>query len=170
MQTKTGQDLPILKLDASNYLVPAGEEHLYHCRIEVKKFDSESGKRLSIPRIQKFGATAFTTSIHTNLKKQGFTVDILHNPSEWIEQQKELKKAQAEQTQADKEQRKAEAAQNAAAETQRLIDEAVTAALEKQSQTTQQLIDKAVENALAKANKTPGKPEADAKGKTEGNK
>lgn len=170
MQTKTGQDLPILKLDASNYLVPAGEEHLFHCRIEVKKFDSESGKRLSIPRIQKFGTTAFTTSIHTNLKKQGFTVDILHNPTDWLEEQRKLKQAQAEQAQANKELKKTEAAQNATAETQRLIDEAVATALEKQSQTTQQLIDKAVENALAKANKTQSKTEADAKAKTEGNK
>lgn len=171
MQTKTGQDLPILKLSIDNYLVPAGEEHLYHCRIEVKKFDTESGQRLSIPRIQKFGATAFTTSIHSNLKKQGFTVDILHNPSDWIKQQSALKQTQAENAQALKEQQKAEAATNAAAETQKLIDEAVAAALQKQGQTTQQLIDAAVEKALAaKANKTEGKAKGEPEAKTEGNK
>ena len=166
MQTKTGQDLPILKLTADNYLVPTGEEHLYHARIEVKKFDSESGNRLSIPRIQKFGATAFTTSIHSNLKKQGFTVDILHNPSEWIKQQQAQKQAQAENAQA----LKTEALNNAAAETQKLIDEAVATALEKQGQTTQQLIDEAVAKALAKANKTPKEVKDETGAKPEGTK
>ena len=161
MQTKTGQDLAIEKLTADNYLVPDGEQHLFHCRIEVKKFDQETGKRLSIPRIQKFGVTGFTTSIHKNLKKQGFTVDILHNPTEWNKEQAIKKQQLAEQAQTNKETQKAEAAQKQQAETQTLIDNAVAQALEKQGQATQQLIDAAVEKALAgKAGKTETKTDA----------
>lgn len=160
MQTKSSQNVPVLELNPSNYPVPAGEEHLFHCRIEIKKFDSESGKRLSIPRIQKFGAKAFSASIHTNLKKQGFTVDILHNPTEWNKEQAAKKQQLAEQTLADKETRKAEAAERAAAETQQLIDNAVAAALEKQTRVTQKLIDDAVAAALQKAGKTKEKTTA----------
>src|SRR5690606_3708736 len=93
MQTKTGRDLPIEEVTKDNYIVPAGEEKVFHARIEDKKFDSNTGKRQSIPRIQKFGSKSFNT-ILANLKKQGYTVDILHDPSTFLAEQK---KQQAEQ-------------------------------------------------------------------------
>lgn len=89
MQTKTGRDLPIEEVTKDNYVVPAGEEKVFHARIEVKKFDSNTGQRQSIPRIQKFGSKSFKT-ILSNLKKQGYTVDILHDPSEYLAEQKQL--------------------------------------------------------------------------------
>lgn len=88
METNTGRDLPVEKITKDNYSVPKGEEKLYHAVIEVKKFNADTGDRQSIPRIQKFGSKAFKT-ILKNLKKQGFTVDILHNPTEWLAEKKE---------------------------------------------------------------------------------
>lgn len=83
MQTKTGEDLALTELTKSNYAVPAGEEGHYHARIEVKKFDQNTGERQSVPRIQKFGAKTFKTVL-SSLKKQGFTVDVLHDPTEYL--------------------------------------------------------------------------------------
>lgn len=97
MQTKTGRDLSILEITKDNYIVPAGEEHVYHVRIEVKKFNQETGERQSQPRIQKFGATMYKTSIEKNLKKQGFTLDVLHDPSEWLTAQNNAMKANAKE-------------------------------------------------------------------------
>lgn len=158
MQTKTGQDLPLLKLTSDNYLVPKGEEHLYHVRIEVMKFDTETGKRLSIPRIQKFGATGYTTSIAKNLKKQGYTLDVLHNPSEWLKEQTELKKTAIQDAATRKLQAQEQKEIDAAAATQQLIDEAVEKALLSQGEATQKAIDEAVTKALANV-----KPAAESK-------
>jgi len=103
MQTKTGRDLPIEEVTKDNYIVPAGEEKVFHARIEVKKFDSNTGKRQSIPRIQKFGSKSFKT-ILANLKKQGYTVDILHDPSTFLaEQKKQQAESAAERAQKAKE-------------------------------------------------------------------
>lgn len=61
------------------YVVPANEKNLFHCVIEVKKFNSETGERLSRPRIQKFGQKTFEMVL-PKLREQGYTVTILHNP------------------------------------------------------------------------------------------
>ena len=61
------------------YVVPANEKHLFHCVIEVKKFNPETGERLSKPRIQKFGQKTFEMVL-PKLREQGYTVTILHNP------------------------------------------------------------------------------------------
>lgn len=95
MLTKTEEqgkfkDLPILEVTPTNFIVPKGEERMYHCRIEVKKFNAETGERLSQPRIQVFGKKFFETFGLHNLRKQGYTVDILHDPNTWLEANKEL--------------------------------------------------------------------------------
>lgn len=61
------------------YVVPANEKHLFHCVIEVKKFNPETGERLSKPCIQKFGQKTFEMVL-PKLREQGYTVTILHNP------------------------------------------------------------------------------------------
>lgn len=61
------------------YVVPANEKHLFHCIIEVKKFNPETGERLSKPRVQKFGQKTFEMVL-PKLREQGYTVTILHNP------------------------------------------------------------------------------------------
>lgn len=83
------KDVAITDVTPENYIVPSNEQHLYHCVIEVRKFDSETGKRLSIPRIQKFGKKGFENGIADALKKQGYTVTILHDPNEYVKAQTE---------------------------------------------------------------------------------
>lgn len=120
MITKEGRDLPIEKLTPENYIVPKGEERFYHVVIEVEQFDQKTGKRLSRPRVQKFGKKMFEAHILASLRKQGYKVTILHNPNEW------LKDCQAKAAQAAKEQAEAKAK----AEQER-FDAAVAAAVAK---------------------------------------
>lgn len=89
------KDVDITKVTPENYIVPDNEKHLYHCVIEVRKFDSETGKRLSVPRVQKFGKKMFENNVAENLKKQGYTVDVLHDPNEWLAAKAEENKAKA---------------------------------------------------------------------------
>ena len=102
------KDVGLLDVTPENFIVPKGEENCYHCRIEVVKFHSETGKRLSKPRIQVFGKKIFETFGLHNLRKQGFKVDILHDPNVW-------EAANKEKIEANK-RAKAEAAAQAAAE------------------------------------------------------
>ena len=113
MLTKDGKDVDIIKIDADNYKVPAGEEHLYHVKIEVKKFNPDSGARMSRPRIQIFGAKEYETTVKNDLVRQGYTLDVLHNPTEWLKQQEAAKAQAAEEKAAD---RKKAAEEKAAAD------------------------------------------------------
>lgn len=97
MITKDGRDTPLENLTPENYVVPRGEERSYHAVIEVRQHDSKTGKKISVPRIQKFGRKMFEQSVWDSLIKQGYTVTILHNPNEWIkknEAEKAKKKAE----------------------------------------------------------------------------
>lgn len=78
-QSQQTKDVTIEKVNDENYIVPANERHLFHCIIEVRKFNAETGERLSKPRVQKFGQKAFEIVL-PKLKQQGYTVTILHNP------------------------------------------------------------------------------------------
>ena len=82
------KDVPILEVTAANYIVPQGEEGSYHCRIEQTQFNPRNGKRLSVPRIQKFSAKMWPILSH-NLKLQGWDIDILHDPTDWLRKQEE---------------------------------------------------------------------------------
>lgn len=117
MITKDGRDTPIEKLTADNYIVPKGEEKDYHAVIEVVQFDQKTGKRISQPRVQKFGKKIFEAHVLNNLRKQGYTVTILHDPNVWLKEQAakaEQAKAEAEQAKAQAEQEKFDAAVAAA--------------------------------------------------------
>lgn len=100
MLTKDGRDTPIERLTPDNYIVPKGEERAYHAVIEVKQFDQKTGRRISQPRVQKFGKKAFESHIADSLRKQGYEILILHDPNAWIKDQQakaaELAKAEAE--------------------------------------------------------------------------
>lgn len=104
------KDVAITDVNPENYIVPSNEQHLYHCIIEVRKFDSETGKRLSIPRIQKFGKKGFEKGVADALKKQGYTVTILHDPNEYVKAQTEeaAQRTAAQQKAAEKDALKAE--------------------------------------------------------------
>lgn len=133
MITKDGRDTPIEKLTPDNYIVPKGEERAYHAVIEVVQYDPKTGKKLSKPRVQKFGKKSFEATIQASLRKQGYTVTILHDPNTWIAEQQEKAAAKA----------KADAEAKAKAEKEK-FDAAVAAAVAK---------------ALAEqAEKKPGRP------------
>lgn len=110
MITKDGRDTPIEKLTPDNYIVPKGEEKDYHAVIEVRQFDPKTGNRLSQPRVQKFGKKIFEAHVCESLRKQGYTVTILHDPNVWLKEQAE----KAEQAKAKAEQEKFDAAVAAA--------------------------------------------------------
>lgn len=146
MITKDGRDTPIEKLTSDNYIVPKGEEMSYHAVIEVVQFDTKTGKRVSKPRVQKFEKKIFETHVWASLKKQGYTITILHDPNEWIkaEQAKAIEVAkQQAAAQAEAEQAKAEAEQAK-------FDAAVAAAVAKELAKM-----KAAEDG---ENKKPGRP------------
>ena len=120
MITKDGRDIAIENLTPENYLVPKGEEKDYHAVIEVVQYDPKTGKKLSHPRVQKFGRKTFERVVLPSLKKQGYNITILHDPNGWLKEQAQLRaKAQA---QAEAVRQKAE---------QERFDAAVAAAVEK---------------------------------------
>lgn len=120
MITKDGRDTPIEKLTAENYIVPKGEEKDYHAVIEVVQFDQKTGKRISKPRVQKFGKKIFEAHVADSLRKQGYTVTILHDPNVWLKEQA----AKAEQKAKEQAEAKAKAEQEK-------FDAAVAAAVTK---------------------------------------
>lgn len=133
MITKDGRDTPIEKLTADNYIVPKGEEKDYHAVIEVVQFDQKTGKRISQPRVQKFGKKIFEAHVLNSLRKQGYTVTILHDPNMWVKEQAakaEQAKAEAEQAKAQAEQEKFDAAVDKAVSER--VDAAVAKALAEQ--------------------------------------
>lgn len=100
MKTKDGKNVTVDKLTADNYAVPAGEELLYHCVIEVVQYDPKTGVKISKPRVQKFGKKTFETLVQKTLRKQGYTVNILHSPEGYAEALAK-KKAEAEKAKFD---------------------------------------------------------------------
>ena len=156
MITKDGRDTAIENLTAENYIVPRGEEKFYHAVIEVRQFDAKTGKRLSKPRVQKFGRKTFETTVLPSLKKQGYTVTILHSPAEYFKALADKKAHDAEVAAAKL--AEAEAAAKAAEEEK--FNAAVDAAVkEKVDAALSEAVAKAVAEALAAA-----KPQAPAEG------
>lgn len=86
------KDVAITEVTPENYIVPEGEECHWHCIIEVKKFSADTGKRLSVPRVQKFDDKIWKSVMQRNLKLQGYTVTILHDPTESIKKAEESRK------------------------------------------------------------------------------
>lgn len=84
MRTKDGHDVSIEQINAENYKVSAGEERLYHVKIEVRQYNQKTGKKISVPRVQKYGAKQWKTIQANSLRKMAYEVEVLHNPTEWI--------------------------------------------------------------------------------------
>lgn len=91
---------------------------------KLRNSDSETGKRLSIPRIQKFGKKGYENSIADNLKKQGYTITVLHDPNEYMKAKAEAdEKAKAEKAKAAEEKAKADAKAKAEADAKARAEE-----------------------------------------------
>ena len=122
MRVKYGnatKDVPILEVTPENYIVPKGEEGTYHCRIEQRQFNPRTGQRLSKPFIQKFEPKTWAATAR-NLRQQGWEIDILYDPTNYLKEQEEKANLTAQQIAAAK--AKAEA-ERKAAERQALKEE-----------------------------------------------
>lgn len=93
----TTKDVSLLEVTAENYIVPRGEEDTYHCRIEQTQFNPRNGKRISRPRIQKFNAKMYP-SIARNLRQQGWDIDVLYDPTDFLKEQEAKRQQMQEQT------------------------------------------------------------------------
>lgn len=87
------KDVPIREVTAANYIVPAGEENAYHVLQDIPRYDQRTGKPLSTPRIQKYGAREFK-DLSRNLRQQGYELTILYDPTEYLRKQAEELEAQ----------------------------------------------------------------------------
>lgn len=126
------QTHPLDNVTVDNYQLPQGEEGIFHVVLEVKEFDRKTGERTSVPRVQKFGVNAFETA-YPNLKRLGYDVRIVHDPTKWLA-------AQAERAAEEERQNTPEARQAA-------IEEA----LEKQRKEFEEKQQAAIEKAVAEA-------------------
>lgn len=106
----TTKDVNILEVTPENYIVPKGEEGSYHCRIEQTNFNPRTGKRNSVPRIQKFEAKMWPM-LKRNLKLQGWDIDVLYDPTDYLKKKEE--EAQLTMEQRIKKQQEAEAQRKA---------------------------------------------------------
>lgn len=84
------KDVDILKVTAENYIVPDREKHLFHVTMEIKKFDPNTGDRISRPRVQKFNARMFKF-LKEKFEKQGYTITVLYDPTEYLKDAKNAK-------------------------------------------------------------------------------
>ena len=94
MRVKFGEgtkDVPLSEVNAANYIVPQGEENTYHVLQDIPRFDQRTGKKLSIARIQKYGAKEFK-EISRILRQQGYELTILYDPTSYL-----AKKAEEEE-------------------------------------------------------------------------
>lgn len=149
MKTKDGRDLPVLEITADNYIVPQGEEMHVHAKIEVTQFDPKTGRRISRPVIQKFGMKEWQSVVNSSLRKQGYTIEILHDPYKWAnENRAKMEAEQAAKAQAEREAQAAQAAQERAALKAELMAE-IKAEMAAQAQE---------QAAKAQATKSPGRP------------
>ena len=88
--------MDIIKVTKDTYEVPANEKHFYHVKQELTEFDRSTGKRMSRPVIQKYGKRMFESVVYDDLKAQGYTIEVLHDPNEWLKNEAERKQTEAE--------------------------------------------------------------------------
>lgn len=97
--------MPLTEITADNYLVEESEKGYFHCKLEVKAFNANTGERLSKPYIQKFDAKGFESMLY-NLNKLGYSVEILHDPTKPQSERKAEQETAAVDVQKAKEQAK----------------------------------------------------------------
>ena len=153
------KDVAIIDVTPENYIAPDNEKHLYHCVIEIKKFDSETGKRLSIPRIQKFGKKGYENSIAEHLKKQGYTITVLHDPNEYM-------KARAEADEKTKAERAKDVEAKAKADAKAKAEADAKARAEEKAALKKEILEELKAAGIIPA-ATSKEPKADAKAKAE---
>lgn len=164
------KDVPVLQVTPENFIVPEGEEHLYHCVIEIKRFDADTGERLSTPRVQVFGKKTFEEVAQHNLTKHGYSILVLHDPQEYDKGMRE-KAVFEEEERLHKREIAAEALRAAESKAQQdAIDKAVAEALAKQAADMEDKIAKAVAEKIKPAAPKPETVKPDTGDKPRGGK
>lgn len=71
------------------YIPTDNEKHLYHVQLEKPLFDKRTGKRISVPSVQKFTEKEYNALVgkksakdKSNAEMLGYTTTILWNPKE----------------------------------------------------------------------------------------
>lgn len=158
MLTKNNRDLPLSEITAENYLVPKGEELFFHTMIDQSRYSPDTGKKISVERIQIFGRNEFPER-KRDLEKQRYTVTILHNPNEWVKEQSILQEKMKKDMEEKMETARREAEEKRL-EDERLLKEAEEIRRQKE-------IEEAIKQGIAeaKAKEEKEKAEAEAKAK-----
>lgn len=79
-QATTPVNPELVKGRVRSYAVPKGEEGAVHAEIEQVQFDASTGRKKSVPTIQKFDPRAWD-NFRRNAVKLGYThVQVLHAP------------------------------------------------------------------------------------------
>lgn len=172
VKTKDGKkDVALTEVTPDNYIVDDNEKGLYHYLIEQKQFDPKTGKRLSVPRIQKTGPKMFDSVTRPNLANHGFDIEVLHDPNKWLAKNQEKESELAKQREEASLAKKQEAEAKAEADRKKEVDDAVKAALEAANKETDKKIAEAVNQALkaagigkAESAEKPAKADENAKG------
>ena len=133
------RDVKIEDVNAQNYIVPENERHVFHVKQEIRSYDPKTGRKISVPVVQKYGAKTFA-QIERQLKLQGWELEILYNPKAFLEEMKNIQKKSQEDRK-----KLAEAAMN------KKIEEAVNAALEKQAKMFEEKIAQMTKKSSKKA-------------------
>lgn len=94
----------------SNYIIPKGEERLFHVRQELVQYDPKTGRKLSKPSIKKYGMKIFLTNLRDRLIQQGYTLEILSDPRTYAERMKAEAEAKVAAEKAEAEAKKKAAA------------------------------------------------------------
>ena len=81
------KDVEITAVTKDNYIVPDKEKHLWHVTMEIPTFDPKNGKRISRPKLQKFGAKTFHT-LRESWEKQGYEITVLYDPTAYLDELK----------------------------------------------------------------------------------
>lgn len=68
----------------SDFDIPAVEKHLIHANIELKSFNSATGEKTSVARLQSFYPKDFERMEKEGAFK-GYSVEIVHQPSDKVE-------------------------------------------------------------------------------------
>ena len=139
------KDVPLSEVTPANYICPQREERFWHVIQEKKEFDRNTGKRLSRPTLQKYDMKCYAQT-RKYLTDAGYTITVLHDPTEWVRKQGEAK--------ANAQRIKSEQQANASAEAKAKEREALKAELRKERQAEKNKIRKEIRAELKEQQKT----------------
>ncbi len=85
----------------SSYEIPEHEQHLIHAEIEIKQFDTASGAKTSIEKVQTFYPKEFADMVSSGGFK-GYSVKVIHDPKLESEKVEKPSKAKAGKVESEK--------------------------------------------------------------------